>query len=55
MKILGEKFEYLSALEKARFPNEWEESGKKAYLEADKLGLGEATKLVEAIKEKNKL
>ncbi len=37
---------------KERFPNDWQERGKQAYLEAEKEGLGKTSKIVKAIRRK---
>ena len=45
-------FREAASVKNERFPNDWEEIGKKAYLRADKEGLADAPDLVEAIKNK---
>ena len=58
--ILGRKkgrgfdhfFREAASVKNERFPNDWEEIGKKAYFRADKEKLADATDLVKAIKKK---
>ena len=45
-------FEEGATVRNERFPNDWEEAGRKAYFEAEKEGLEKSAKLIEAIKER---
>ena len=47
-------FEEGASLKNERFPNNWEERGKETYLQAQKEGLENAKKVIDAIKEKVK-
>jgi hypothetical protein len=41
-----------ASVKNERFPNDWEQTGRDAYIRADKIELGKASKIIEAIKEK---
>lgn len=45
-------FNEAASVKKERFPNDWEEVGKKAYFQARKEGVPEADDVINAIKEK---
>jgi hypothetical protein len=55
-KKRGRGFEHFfdegASVENERFPNDWEQAGKNAYIRANKEGLGKAVKIIEAIKKK---
>ena len=45
-------FKKAASLKNERFPNNWKEAGRNAYFLADQKGLGKASKIIEAIKER---
>jgi hypothetical protein len=47
-------FDEAGSVKNERFPNDWEEPGKKAYFEAQSKGLARASKVIEAIKKRLK-
>jgi len=44
-------FDVAATVKNERFPNNWEQAGRTAYLSADKKGLAKAVEIIEAIKE----
>jgi hypothetical protein len=55
-KIRGRGFEHFfneaGSVKNERFPNHWEQAGRTAYIRANEKGLGKASKIIEAIREK---
>ena len=55
-KRRGRSFEHFfkvaASVKNERFSNDWEKAGKTAYFRANQKGLGKASKIIEAIKEK---
>ena len=47
---LAHFFKYAATIKNERFPNNWDEAGTKAYLDAEKKGLDKADEIIEAIK-----
>ena len=45
-------FREAASVKKERFPNDWEEIGRKAFISAQKEGLDKVPELIKAIKEK---